>query len=256
MNASASHSVSGPSDRAPCALVTGGGTRLGAAIARTLAAAGYDLVVHYATSREGARAVAAGAEALGRRAVVVGADLRDRGAIDALVAATLDFGGGRLAALVHNAGVYERVAPEALDDDALERALDVNVRAPYRLTLRLRPALERARGCVVAITDVAADRPWRDHLPYSVSKAALAQLVRGWAIAFAPLVRANAVAPGAVLPAAEDVADAADAAALAASVPLGRFGDADDVARAVLFLLQNAYVTGHALRVDGGRSLA
>jgi pteridine reductase len=237
----------------PCALVTGGGTRLGAAIARALAAAGYDLVVHYATSREGAEAVAAEATAAGRRAVAFGADLRDRGALDALAAAALDFGAGRLDALVHNAGVYERVAPPALDDEALERMLDVNVRAPYRLTLRLRGALERARGCVVAITDIAAERPWRDHLPYSVSKAALAQLVRGWALALAPAVRANAVAPGAVLPAA---ADLADAEALASSVPLGRFGAADDVARAVLFLLRNEYVTGHALAVDGGRSLA
>ncbi len=238
---------------APCALVTGGGTRLGAAIARALAAAGYDLVVHYATSREGAGRVVAEAEALGRRAIAFGADLRERAELDALAAAALEFGGGRLDALVHNAGVYERVEAARLDDDALERALDVNLRAPYRLTLRLRGALERARGCVVAVTDIAAERPWRDYLPYSVSKAALAQLVRGWALALAPLVRANAVEPGPVLPAAEDLADAAG---LRASVPLGRFGAPDDVARAVLFLLQNDYVTGHALRVDGGRSLA
>lgn len=237
---------------APTALVTGGGTRLGAAIARTLAAAGYDLVVHYATSRAGAEAVADEARGLGRRAIVFGADLRSPSAIDTLVAVVLEFGEGRLDALVHNAGVYERVEPAALDDDALERALDVNLRAPYRLTLRLRAALERARGSVVAITDIAAERPWADHLPYSVSKAALAQLVRGWALALAPSVRANAVEPGPVLPAQRDLDDGGR---LLASVPLGRFGAAEDVARAVLFLVQNDYVTGHALRVDGGRSL-
>jgi pteridine reductase len=237
---------------APAALVTGAGTRLGAAIARALAAAGYDLVVHYATSRAGAEAVADEARGLGRRAIAFGADLRSTSAIDALAAAALEFGEGRLDALVHNAGVYERVEPAALDDDALERALDVNLRAPYRLTLRLRAALERARGSVVAITDIATERPWADHLPYSVSKAALAQLVRGWALALAPSVRANAVEPGPVLPAERDLDDGGR---LLASVPLGRFGAAEDVARAVLFLVQNDYVTGHALRVDGGRSL-
>jgi pteridine reductase len=243
-----------PPAAAPCALVTGAGTRLGAAIARALAGAGYDLVAHYATSREGAEAVAAEARGRGRRALAVRADLRDGGAIDALAAAALEFGGGRLDALVHNAGVYERVGVADLDEGALERALDVNLRAPYRLTLRLRAALERAGGCVVAVTDVAAERPFRDYLPYSVSKAALAQLVRSWALELAPRVRANAVEPGAVLPAAQDLEGGAEA--LRASVPLGRFGAADDVARAVLFLLQNEYVTGHALRVDGGRSLA
>jgi pteridine reductase len=233
------------------ALVTGGGTRVGAAIARALAAAGCDLLVHYASSEAGARAVAADVERLGRRAVVLQADLTDRAAIEPLAKRALA-AFGHVDVLVHNAANFERTPPEQLSAEAWDRALALNATAPYLLTLALAPELRRAHGSVIAITCLSATRPWKHYLPYSASKAALANLVQGLALALAPDVRVNAVAPGTVLPPTDY--DEEKLARIRERVPLQRFGEAEDVARAVVFLAENEYVTGQTITVDGGRS--
>src|SRR6185312_2985172 len=132
------------------ALVTGAGTRLGAAIAGELAAAGCELLVHYGHNDEGARRVVAEATALGRKAVALQADLTDRAQIDSLAERALAEA-GKVDVLVHNAGNFERVLPQDLSAGPWDRALALNVTAPYLLTIALAPALRRARGCVVAI---------------------------------------------------------------------------------------------------------
>jgi pteridine reductase len=235
------------------ALVTGGGTRLGAAIAGALAAAGCDLVVHYGRSEEGARGVAREAEALGRKAVLIQADLTDRAQIDRLAERALAEA-GRVDVLVHNAGNFERVLPAELSAGPLDRALALNVVAPYLLTIALAPALRSGRGSVVAITDIASLRPWKHYVPYSVSKAALKSLVEGLALALAPEVRVNAVAPGAILPPTDYGEE--QLARIRSPIPLARFGEAADVARAVVFLAQNDYLSGQTIAVDGGRTIA
>jgi len=233
------------------ALVTGGGTRVGAAIVRALAGAGCDVLVHYATSEAGARAVAADVERLGRKASLLQADLGDRAEVSLLAERALGVA-GRLDVLVHNAANFERAAPDALSAEVWDRAFALNVTAPYLLTLALAPALRRARGSVVAVTCLSATRPWKHYIPYSASKAALANLVVGLAQGLAPEVRVNAVAPGTVLPPASFGDD--QLARLRERIPLGRFGAAEDVARAVVFLAENDYVTGQTITVDGGRS--
>ncbi|MGK4008782.1 SDR family oxidoreductase [Sorangium sp. So ce1036] len=236
------------------ALVTGAGTRLGAAIARALAAAGADLAVHYATSGAGAEAVVAEARALGRRAIALQADLYDREALAGLARAALDWSSGRLDVLVHNAANFDRVAPEALSAEAWDRAMALNATAPYLLTLELAPALRERRGAIVALACISAERPWKNYIPYSVSKAALAHLVRGLAVGLAPDVRVNGVAPGTVLPPSSY--DEATLARLRERIPLRRIGEAGDIARAVVFLAENDFITGQILAVDGGVSVA
>jgi pteridine reductase len=235
------------------ALVTGGGTRLGAAIVRALAGAGCDAVVHYGHNAEGARAVAMDVERLGRRAVVLQADLTDRAHVAALAEQALALTGS-IDVLVHNAANFERFAPADLTAEGWDRALALNVTAPYLLTLALAPALRRARGSVIAVTCLSAKRPWKNYIPYSASKAALENLVEGLALGLAPEVRVNAVAPGTVLPPSEY--DDEKLARIRAPIPLERFGTAEDVARAVVFLAENDYLTGQTITVDGGRSVA
>jgi pteridine reductase len=235
------------------ALVTGAGTRLGAAIAEGLAEAGCDLVIHYGRSADGARRVAAAAEALGRKATSIQADLTDRAQIQTLADRALAEA-GRVDVLVHNAGNFERVLPEELSAGPWDRALALNVTAPYLLTVALAPALRRARGSVVAVTCLSAKRPWKHYVPYSVSKAALTSLVEGLSLALAPDVRVNAVAPGTILPPEEY--DEEKLARIRAPVPLARLGSPGDVARAVVFLAQNDYLSGQTIAVDGGRSVA
>lgn len=235
------------------ALVTGAGTRLGAAIARALAAAGADVAVHYASSGAGAEAVVAEARALGRRAIALQADLYDRNALAGLARAALDWSSGRLDVLVHNAANFDRVVPDALSAEAWDRAMALNATAPYLLTLELAPALRAHRGVVIAIACVSAKRPWKNYIPYSVSKAALAHLVRGLAVGLAPDVRVNGIAPGTVLPPASYGED--KLARLRERIPLQRIGEAGDIARAVVFLAENDFITGQILAVDGGVSV-
>ncbi|MFT3774497.1 MAG: SDR family oxidoreductase [Minicystis sp.] len=234
------------------ALVTGGGTRVGAAIVRALAAAGCDVVIHYASSRAGAEAVAAEVEAIGRKATLAPADLTDRAALERLSREVIA-SHGKVDVLVHNAGNFERVPPEELSAEAWDRAFSLNATAPYLLTLALAPGLRAARGSVIAVTCLSAERPWKNYVPYSASKAALASLVKGLAVALAPEVRVNAVAPGTVMPPAEYEED--KLSRIRERVPLGRIGEAADVARAVVFLAENDYVTGQTITVDGGRSV-
>jgi pteridine reductase len=234
------------------ALVTGGGTRLGAAIVRALAGAGCDTIIHYGHNAEGARAVAADVERLGQKAFLLQADLTDRAQVAALAEQALA-ATGSISVVVHNAANFERALPEELSADVWDRALALNVTAPYLLTLALAPALRRAQGSVIAITCLSAKRPWKNYIPYSVSKAALTSLVEGLALGLAPAVRVNAVAPGTVLP-PEDY-DEEKLSRIRAPVPLGRFGAAEDVARAVVFLAENDYLTGQTITVDGGRSV-
>lgn len=235
------------------ALVTGGGVRVGAAIARTLAAAGADLIVHYGQSADGARAVVAEAERLGRRATALQADLRDRAQIERLAAEALAWSGGKLDLCVHNAANFDRIEPAAIDAAAWDRAMELNAEAPYLLTLALAPALRAARGSVVAIVCLSAERPWKSYIPYSISKAAVAHVVRALSLGLAPEVRVNGVAPGAVL-LPEDYDEKQRDRALA-RVPLRRLGSPEDVGRAVLFLAENDFITGQILAVDGGESL-
>jgi pteridine reductase len=235
------------------ALVTGGGVRVGASIARGLARAGCDVVVHYRASAEPALAVAREVTALGRRAVAIQADLADRSAIQRLADEALGWSNGRLDVLVHSAANFDRVEPRDLSAEVWDDALALNVTAPYLLTLALAAPLRAAKGAIVAISCISAERPWKNYLPYSVSKAALSHLVRGLSFALAPDVRVNAVAPGSVLLPASYDRDTAER--LARAAPLGRVGEADDVARAVVFLAENDYITGQILAVDGGRSM-
>jgi len=238
------------------ALVTGGARRVGAAIVRTLHAAGANVVIHCHRSLREAEALAAQLEAArpGSSAIAV-ADLGDTDALAPLVASAADrFGGLHL--LINNASSFY---PTPLGDISVaqwEDLLGTNVRAPLFLAQAAAPALTRARGSVLNIVDIHGQRPLREHLVYSTAKAALIMLTRGLARELAPAVRVNAIAPGAILwP--EAGMDEARKRRITERTPLQRHGTPEDIARAALFFASQApFVTGQILAVDGGRSIA
>ena len=129
----------------------------------------------------------------------------------------------------------------------------LNVRAPYFLAQRAAPALRAARGSIVNIADLAAFEAWPAYVPHSMTKAAVVQMTRGLARALAPEVRVNAISPGVVL--LPEGWSEEDAERLRGTTPLGRLGAPEDVAQAVLYLLDAEYVTGETIRVDGGRHI-
>lgn len=242
----------GHGEDVPTALVTGAGIRLGRAIAEALAQAGYDLHLHANRSREAVDEVARACRALGRQATVHTADLSDPAA-RAAVAGEVSAGAPALDVLVHNAGLFEKLAFEDIGLEAYRRMQAVNVEAPFFLSQALLPNLRRASGSIVHLTDIGGERPIAGYAHYSLSKAALIMLTRALAAELAPTVRVNAVSPGTVI-FPEDF-DEDTRKAFLARIPLGREGQGEDVAKAVLFLVRDApYVTGQVLSVDGGRS--
>jgi pteridine reductase len=239
----------------PVVLVTGAARRIGATIAHTLHAAGYDLALHFRRSRAELDALIADLEsARPNSTLALQADLADAARLPELIEATITRF-GRLDALVNNASVFHPTPLGSITAAQCDALFATNARAPLLLAQAAAPHLEASRGSVVNITDIYAEHPLRQHAAYSISKAALRRATLALARELAPAVRVNAVAPGAILwPEGEAGADRAE---VLARIPLARTGAPGDIAGAVLWLIRDAgYVTGQTLRVDGGRTLA
>ena len=235
--------------RGRAALVTGAGHRVGRAIALALAARGVRLAVHYNRSGVPAEETAALARQAGGEAAIVQADLTQADAPGRLVdeaAAAL----GGLDILVNSAAVMERTPIGEVTPAQWDAMFALNLRAPFFASQAAARHMTKG-GAIVNIADLAAFETWPAYVPHGISKAGVVQMTRALARALAPAVRVNAVAPGAVL--LPESWSEGDAARLAATTPLGRIGSADDVAGAVLYLLEADYVTGHTIVVDGGR---
>jgi pteridine reductase len=238
------------------ALVTGAAKRIGAVIASTLHEAGANVAIHYNRSATDADQLA---KQLNLRrassAFTVPADMRDIAAVERMAAQVLERTGGRLDVLVNNASNFY---PTPLGSITLEQWDDLfgsNLKAPLFLSQAVLPALRAARGVIVNIVDVHAQRPLRDHPIYGPAKAGLAMLTRSLAKDLGPDIRVNGVSPGAILWPDEGMSDALRAGIIKQTA-LKRSGTPEDIAAAVLFLVRDApYVTGQIIAVDGGRSV-
>jgi pteridine reductase len=243
-----------PSAR-PVVLVTGAARRIGAANARALHAAGFDLALHCRSSRTELDALRGELEAARPDSTLaLQADLADAGAAPVLVADTLRRF-GRLDGLVNNASAFHPTPLGEITPADWDALFAVNARAPLLLAQAAAGALRGARGAIVNLVDIYAERPLPGYGVYSMSKAALTAATRALACELAPEVRVNAIAPGAVLwP--ESGKDAAARADILVRTPLARAGQPAEIAGAVLWLLRDAgFVTGQVIRVDGGRTL-
>jgi pteridine reductase len=237
------------------ALITGGARRIGAAIAHRLHGAGMNLALHYRHSRTEAERLAAELEAARPESVqLLRADLLDTARLPELVDACV-VRWGRLDVLVNNASSFYPTPLDTATEAQWDELLGSNLKAPFFLARAAAPQLRAQHGAIVNLVDIHAERP-RDHHPiYSAAKGGLLSLTRALARELRPEVRVNAVAPGAILWAEGDE-DPATRRAILDRVALGRLGEPDDIARAVLFLVRDGgYVTGQILAVDGGRSL-
>jgi len=236
----------------PVALVTGASRRLGRALAEGAARAGHDVAVHYRSDPAAAADAVAALAALGARAEAIHADLRGPGAARRLVAEVLERF-ARLDLLVHSASPWiEGPLPEVTETD-WDDVFAVGPRAAFFLAQAAAPALARREGAILLVSDVAAVKAWPRHVPHAASKAAVDALVRNLAVALAPLVRVNGVAPGVVLP--PDGLPEAEVARLVARTPLRRPVAVDDLVSAALSLAANRSITGQVLAVDAGRSV-
>jgi pteridine reductase len=237
------------------ALVTGAAKRVGRVIAREFAGRGANVVVHYNHSAADAADAVRELESLGVRALALQAELGVPAQVTAL-ARDAEARTGGVAVLVNSASNYLRVPFDALTEETWDASLDVNLKAPFLLAWHLGRAMrDRGEGAIVNIADWAGERPYKDYLPYCVSKAGVICLTKALAKELAPSVRVNAVAPGPVL-LPEDFGPEARAAVERAT-PLQRVGTPEDVARCIRFLVEEAnFSTGGLFHVDGGRAIA
>lgn len=237
-------------------LITGAARRVGAAIARRLHADGDDLALHYRTSSTDMQALVDELDAARPGSTLtLQAELADFDRLPELVARTVGHF-GRLDALVNNASAFYPTPAGTATAAQWDELFAVNARAPFFLAQAAAPHLKAARGAIVNIADIYAERPRADLAVYAASKAALLAVSRGLAVSLGPEVRVNAVSPGAILWPDGGI-DPALQARLLAQTPLGRVGEPADIAATVAWLLSDAagYVTGQTLHVDGGRAL-
>lgn len=239
------------------ALVTGAGRGLGKAVALALAAAGADVVVNYHRSAEAAAAVVDEITAGGRRALAVGADVADETAVKQLLAETTEFHGG-LDIVVNNAGLVRDKYLNYMTLDEWSEVVDVCLRGTFLVTKHATRALLRSpAGRVVNISSVAGLAGDMQRANYAAAKAGLIGLTKTTARELARRgVTANAIAPGMVE--TELIAELAETRreAMLERIPLGRFGQPNEIAGLVVFLCTDAaaYITGTVLTVDGGLS--
>jgi len=239
------------------ALITGSARRIGAFVAQYLHERGYDILLHYRSSGESAKALRDQFNAVRPHScIALHADLSDPASWEQLAEQVRSWK-HRLDLLVNNASSYY---PTEFGNTTLEQWNDLfssNAMSPFFLTQQLLPLLQESEGNVVNIVDINADRPLPDFAPYCMAKAALKAMTLSLARALAPKVRVNGVAPGHILDPSYGELNEAEQQALLARTPMQRNGSPEDIAKAIYFLAENApFVTGQILAVDGGQSLS
>jgi pteridine reductase len=232
------------------ALVTGGAKRIGFAIANALAEQGYDIALHYHTSRSEAEQSAERIREKGRRCILFSCDLNRAGEVASLIPAVFKEL-PECTVLVNSASIFERAHLLETDAEMFERHFNVNFKAPFFLSKDF--ASRCGSGNIINICDTKIAQELTPFFVYSLTKKALYAFTRMASKELGPTVRVNAVAPGMILPSKGFGEE--DLIRMSKKLPLQKKGEAEDVASAVLFLLRNEYITGQCIFVDGGEHL-
>lgn len=240
--------------REQVALVTGGGKRVGRAIALTLGRAGADVIVNYNQSREGAQETVGEIAAMGVRAVALRANVSRPKQVAAMFRA-VEKRWGRLDLLVNNAGVFFPRKWDELVEEDFDRVLGANLKGPFFCAqAAARLMMRQGQGNIINISSLGGLQAWPSYMHYCASKAALISLTRTLAKALAPTIRVNSVAPGSIL--FPDEERTAATRKLIDAIPLRKGGTADDIAQMVLYLATHSeFITGQVIAVDGGKSI-
>jgi NAD(P)-dependent dehydrogenase (short-subunit alcohol dehydrogenase family) len=231
-------------------LITGGARRIGRELALAASQNGFDVIIHHGHSRQEAETTAAEIEALGSRAWVLAADLSDPEQASKLIEHAFEI--QPLYALVNSAAIFEPLSLKETTLEKWQQHLNLNLTAPFLLSQAFGNKLgESKEGRIVNILDWRALRPGKDHFPYTISKAALAEMTKALAVALAPNIAVNGLALGAILP--PSTGSSGD---ILKNVPAGRWAKLEELHQVFLFLLQGPdYLTGEIIHLDGGRHL-
>lgn len=236
------------------AVVTGGAKRVGRAIALELAKKGTHLLLHYHTSLDEAQKTAAQIRAYGVRCELIQADLSQTRDIEKMTQ-MIQEKNMSVDILVNSASLFYKTPFASVQESDWDRLMDTNLKGPFLLSKQIGIRMAQTNGGkIINIADWSGFRPYRDYAPYCVSKGGLITLTKALARDLAPKVIANAIAPGPVLPPPDFTKE--ETKQIAKKTLLGRIGTPEDIAHAVVFLLENDFINGTVLVVDGGRSIA
>jgi len=236
------------------ALITGGAHRIGAAICRTLHNSGFTVFLHYGQSHDAAKQLLQ--ELNSKRegsCFIYSADLADSQAAtnirNWLLGHTQQFD-----LLVNNASCFDATPWQNASLEQWQKLLTINTQSPFFLTQALLPALRKSKGQVINLIDIHVERGLQDHPIYCASKAALKSLTQSLAKDMQGQVRCNGISPGAILWPDHD-SDTSVQQEILQKIPMGHLGDVDNITQTVMFLIDNDYVNGQIINVDGGRTL-
>jgi len=236
------------------ALITGAARRIGAETAHTLHAAGFKVAIHCHQSQKDAQQLASQLNHLrADSAFVFTEDLLQLTVQSKLVKQVIDWA-GQLDLLVNNASLFIRNELQTFNQDEWAAQFAVNVQAPYLLSLLARPFLKKQQGSIINITDIHAVYPLKGYSVYCQTKAALVAQTKALAKEFAPDIRVNGVAPGAIAwPEKENAMSEKIQAKIIERTALKRHGNPHYIAQTVLALADNPFISGQIINVDGGR---
>ena len=237
------------------ALITGAAKRIGAETARTLHAAGMNIVIHYRYSRQEADELSYELnQQRENSAHVIQGDLDDDSIFCRIVEDAAETW-GRLDVLVNNASSFFPTPVGSITLEQYHSLMNSNLKAPLFLSQAAAQFLKETQGCIINMVDIHAFRPMKKHPVYCAAKAALAMLTQSLARELGPEIRVNGIGPGAILWPDNDI-DENTKNFIIERTALKRHGEPKDIAKAILFLVRDAdYITGHIVPVDGGRSL-
>jgi len=245
-------------DNAKVALIIGAAKRIGAAITRKLHSSGYKVIIH---CNESTNETAKLAKDLNRLkpefAQVIQQVLFYTSELEQFAEeCTRSF--QRLDVVVNNASAFLPTPLESLNPVDFDALINVNLKAPLFLAPHFAPVLKKQRGCIVNLIDIHGEKPLKEYLAYSVSKAGLIMLTKALAVELAPHIRVDGISPGTILwP--EDTAELnkLQKQALLDRIPAGRLGTLEAIAKGVLYLIRDAeFVTGQVISIDGGQPIA
>ena len=235
-------------------LITGAARRIGAQVARTLHENGANLILHYRHSAQTADTLAEQLNNIRNGSVkTLQADLNEYDAISRLAENSIK-AFGQLDVLINNASSFYPTPVGSITAQHWDDLMGSNCRAPLFLSQACRQSLELTKGVIINMLDIYASAPLQHHSLYCAAKAASQMLVKSLALELAPEIRVNGIAPGAIMWPEND-SDSDSQRAMLQQIPLQRCGGPESIAKAVLFIIDNDYLSGETIRVDGGRLL-
>ncbi len=232
-------------------LITGGAKRIGAAIAKKFAEKGCELLVHYHRSAKEAKVLARELSATGVVVELYRANLEKEKEVQTLARMVLK--SGSVDILIHNASLFSPIPFQKIKIKQWDQFMNVNLKAAFILSQSLGKSMLQRGGKIVNLADFAGQYPYRNYLPYCVSKGALLSLTRALSVELAPQVQVNSVCLGPIVPPPWFSPEAQKR--IVKRLPLGRWGKVEEVANGVLFLCESDFMTGSELVLDGGDQL-